>query len=196
MRLVTSRSTGNAISNSVSVSRIFPSPSPLPRGEGVRRTGEGCTGSELAQRLAHTGTELLIETLPKWLAGEITPQPQEHDEATFTKMLTREDGRMNWSRPAEYLERQVRAYDLWPGTFAMWGGKRIKILHAALLHPTIGCASNSAPGYVWKTEDGSVAVNCNPGAIILKELRLEGKKSITGTAFIRGYPKFLHSALL
>ncbi len=170
-------------------------------------------GSELSQALAKEGAKLLVETLPKWLAGEIEPQPQDHNKATFTKMLERADGRIDWNKSAEGIEKMVHAYDAWPGTFTLWSGKRLKILRARLLHATIGCTNDPRPGYVWTTsggsdqatfrrglatrsrDDGSLAVNCNPGSIILDELQLEGKKSMKGEEFLRGYPKCLDSIL-
>ena len=160
--------------------------------EGLRQP----TGGTLAQLLAKEGAKLLVDVLPKWLAGEIEPQPQDHNGATFTKMLERSDGRIDWNTPAEQIERMVRAYDLWPGTFTVWNEKRVKIFRASLLHATIGCANNATPGYVWKTEDGHLAVNCNPGAIVLEEIQLEGKKPMVGADFLRGYPKFFGSTLM
>ena len=105
-------------------------------------------GSELSQALAKEGAKLLVETLPKWLAGEIEPQPQDHNKATFTKMLERADGRIDWNKSAEGIEKMVHAYDAWPGTFTLWSGKRLKILRARLLHATIGCTNDPRPGYV------------------------------------------------
>ncbi|MDO8505033.1 MAG: methionyl-tRNA formyltransferase [bacterium] len=164
------------------------------------------TGSKLSQALAKDGARLLVDVLPKWLDGEIEAKEQNHSEATFTKMLEREDGRIDWNKPAEEIEKMVRAYDAWPGTFTVWNGKRLKILRVSLLHPAIGCADNAEPGYVFSVRSldsrGSlgmtpitIGVNCNPGAIVLEELQLEGKKSMTGEEFLRGYPKFLHSIL-
>ena len=65
------------------------------------------------------GTEKLLELLPAYLAGEIVPSEQDHTLATFTKMLSREDGEINWSEPAELIERKVRAYTPWPGSWTM-----------------------------------------------------------------------------
>ena len=185
---------------------ISPSPSPLPAREGGRRPGEGPTGAELSKLLAQEGAKLLIKTLPQWLNRTVEPLEQDHAKATFTKLLEREDGRINWQQPAEQIERIVRAYDLWPGTWTTWpapnsaqqnlkAGKRLKILRATLLHPTIGCANNATPGYVWKTDDGRLAINCNPGSVIFEKIQLEGKKPMTGQEFLHGYPKILSCIL-
>ncbi len=93
---------------------------------------------ELEEKLAQLGAELLINTLPKYLAGEIKPQEQDHAKATFTKLLTKEDGHIDWNKSAEYIERMVRAFDPWPGSWAKFksapspyplpqGGEGIKI---------------------------------------------------------------------
>ena len=111
------------------------------------------TGNSLNSALAQTGAKLLIDTLPKYLAGGIAPRPQDHARATYTKLLTREDGRINWNKPAEYIERMVRAYDMWPGTWTLWERRRLKILRASVLHPTAIRASNSTPGYVFTPEN-------------------------------------------
>ena len=153
------------------------------------------TGNSITRFLAIKGAELLVETLPKYLAGKIKPRAQDHAKATFTKMLEREDGRIDWRKPADQIERIIRAYDMWPGTFTMWGAKRLKILRTSLLHSAIGCANNATPGYVWRTDDGRLAVNCNPGSIIIETLQLEGKKEMRGEEFLRGSPKFLGTVL-
>ncbi len=153
------------------------------------------TGGELSKLLAQEGAKLLIKTIPQWLNRTVEPLKQDHSRATFTKMLEREDGRIDWSKPAEQIERMIRGYNLWPGTFTTWNGKRLKILRVSLLHPTIGCANNSTAGYVWRTDDDRLAVNCNPGSIILETLQPEGKKEMTGEDFLRGSPKFLGSIL-
>ncbi|HLD34239.1 MAG TPA: methionyl-tRNA formyltransferase, partial [Patescibacteria group bacterium] len=177
------------------------------------------TGLALSNKLADIGAQLLVEILPKYLDGEITPQPQDHGRATFTKILERENGQIDWKQSAEHIERMIRAYDLWPGTWTLWpaqisapapirsdelqsgksqkfqSGKRLKVIRGSLLHPTIGCATNSTPGYVWQTEDGQLATNCNPGSLILELLQIEGRKSMSGQDFLHGYPKFLGAIL-
>lgn len=154
------------------------------------------TGGTLSGVIAQEGARLLIQTLSKYLEGKLIPSEQDHVNATFTKMLEREDGRIDWRKPAEEIERMIRAYDIWPGTFTMWNGRRLKIWRTSLLHPTIGCANNAKPGYVWRTDDGRVAINCNPGALILEQIQPEGKKIMPAQKFLRGSPKFLGSILL
>ncbi len=153
------------------------------------------TGSELSDTLAQKGAKLLVGTITQYLSGKVTPQPQDHAQATFTKPLTREDGKIDWRKSAEYIERMVRAYDLWPGTWTQLKNMRLKILQATLLHNTIGCANNSTPGYVWKTGDDRLAVNCSPGSVIIEIVQREGKKPIPGAEFLRGSPQILEHIL-
>lgn len=191
----------------------------------LRRTGritQGTRGSDLFRALADDGATLLVDTLPKYLSGEITPHPQDHARATFTKLLEREDGQINWQKPAEHIERLIRAYDLWPGTWTTWKDARLKILRASLLHASIGCAGNAKPGYVFlirHSEFGeeshsllhsvrsldsrgslgmtpiAIGVNCNPGSILLEQVQLAGKKLMRAPDFLNGYPKFLGALL-
>lgn len=162
----------------------------------VQHIESSTTGRELSEILARSGAKLLVEAFHKYLSGKIIPHSQNHAAATFTKILQRADGKIEWDKSAEYIERMIRAYDLWPGTWTMNSNrKRIKILKSTLLHPKIGCAGNPTPGYVWKTEDGRLTVNCNPGSVVLEGVQLEGKKAVSGPEFLHGYPKFLHTIL-
>lgn len=163
-------------------------------------------GGELSEALAREGAKLLIKTIPQWLNRAIEPLTQDHATATFTKMLEREDGRIDWQKPAEQIARMVRAYDMWPGTWTTWQGKRIKILKASIEYTTPnpsserrGNESISSPyrGEVRRggSEANTITVNCNPGAIILEQIQPEGKKVMTAENFLRGSPKFLGSIL-
>ena len=154
---------------------------------------------ELSEKLAYLGGNLLLETLPKWLKGKIKPVPQDETRATFTKILTKEDGKITWQNPVEKIERQIRAFEDWPGTWSEWksGDKklRLKILAAEILNPKIGCAENKTPGFIFLTEQKELAVNCNPGSLVIRELQLEGKNKTTSREFLRGYPKIIGATL-
>ncbi len=160
---------------------------------------------ELTQKLSELGAQLLIQILPDYIAGRITPQEQDHSKATFTKMFTKNDGHMDFKKSAITLERMVRALNPWPGTFsrlslegrgpAAGGGEGayqiFKILKARILHPQIGCAADPRPGVLWLTEHKELAVNANPGSLILEQVQPQGKKSMTGMAFINGHKEVL-----
>lgn len=168
---------------------------PIAASEKLKIKSEKLTCSELLKVLADLGARLLVEILPKWLDGKIKPREQDHSQATYTKLLTKEDGKIDWHEPAEEIERMIRAFEEWPGAWTIWRGKRLKIVKAILLHSKIGCASNAAPGYLWLTEQKKLAVNCQPGSLILEHLQIEGKKTTKADEFLRGYPQFLGSIL-
>ncbi len=155
--------------------------------------------SELLKKLADTGGDLLLKTLPRWLAGEIKTTPQDETQATYTKILTRGDGKINWTKSAEEIERQIRAFEKWPTSWCEWKKNdqklRLKILKAKILHPTVGCAENQAPGFIFSTTQNGLAINCNPGSLIIEEIQLEGRNKTTGKEFLRGYPWIIGKTL-
>jgi methionyl-tRNA formyltransferase len=91
------------------------------------------TAGILFERLGKLGAELLLEVVPRWLTGKITPEPQDPSAATLTHVLSKEDGLMRWSDPAPLLERAVRAYSPWPGAFTTWNGQVVKVQQAHVL---------------------------------------------------------------
>jgi len=153
------------------------------------------TGGSLSEELAKLGANLLVEILPRWLAGKITPQEQDHAQATYTKILTREDGRLDFSKSATEIERQIRAFTPWPGSFTEFNNKRLKIIKARILNPLIGCAENAKIGQVFKTTEGEFSINCGRGSLILEIVQLEGKKEATGKEFLNGYPEIIGKVL-
>jgi methionyl-tRNA formyltransferase len=87
---------------------------------------------KLEEKLAELGGELLVETIPKWLAGGIKPQPQDHSQATYSKLIKKSDGEIDWNEPAEIIERKIRAFTPWPSAYTFVNGKRIIITKAKL----------------------------------------------------------------
>ncbi len=146
------------------------------------------TAATLAVRLAGIGADLLIETLPAYLAGTLLPQPQEEALATYAPQLTKEDGHLNFARPAAELERRVRACTPWPGAFALWHGQPIKILRAALAE------AEGAPGMVIEGQEGPV-VCCQPGGLRLLDVQAAGKRPLPALAFMHGARGFIGSKL-
>jgi methionyl-tRNA formyltransferase len=149
------------------------------------------TAGSLSVKLAHLGANLLVETLPRWLDGQIAPQPQDDSLATYCQMVTKKDGLIDWSLPATDLWLRVRAYHPWPGTYTYWRGKLLKILRARPV--TIG-PSGEEPGRVISLDDG-VAVVTGTDALLLEEIQLAGKKALAAREFIRGQRDFIGSVL-
>jgi methionyl-tRNA formyltransferase len=150
------------------------------------------TAGELSERLALLGAELLVETVPRWLAGVITPEPQDESRATMTRLLQKSDGRLDWQRPADELARLVRAYTLWPGAFTTWDGHTLKILRARALP----FETDLPPGVCFAPAgDPSLAVICGEGALALEVIQLEGKRAMPSAEVVRGHPALASARL-
>jgi methionyl-tRNA formyltransferase len=164
----------------------------------------------LHDKLANLGASLLIETISKWQRGLIKPQPQDERKAIYTKILTREDGRIIWKKTAQELEREVRAFSGWPGSFTFWeqkGGKmvRIKILKARVLK-SIGGVSYPI-GKTLVVPQNEIGVQCGSRAIatigflrggdflVIEKLQMEGKEEMSTEEFLRGHPDFIGTIL-
>jgi methionyl-tRNA formyltransferase len=154
---------------------------------------EDTTGS-LTGRLAKLGAGLLVETIPEWLADRIAPQPQNETEATYTRVIAKEDGQMDWDLTALELWRKVRAYDPWPGCYTRWQGKRLKINKAV---PLDGGAPEEAGRVITllKGAGAAMGVKTRDGILGIMELQLEGKRAMTAEDFILGQRDFLGSCL-
>lgn len=157
------------------------------------------TYNELSEKLADLGADLLIKTLPNWIEGKIKPQPQDHSKATFTKIIKKEDGKIDWNKSAEEIERMIRALDPWPGTFAFWNNKQLKMLKAdADKKPrksrhNVGARGKA--GEVFLTEDKGLAVQTGNGILILKQVQLEGKRVMPAKDFLNGHPRIIGAIL-
>jgi len=144
---------------------------------------------ELHDQLAKLGAELLIETLPQWIAGAITPVPQDETHATYCKLLTKNSGKIDWGKPAEEIERMVRAFHPWPGTWTIWktesGDRRIRIEDADAVDaapPAYG-----ASGLVWTNNAHPLLIQTGRGSFAIKKLGLEGKNILDAASFLRGH---------
>ena len=149
------------------------------------------TRASLTERLSVVGAELLAEALPPYVAGDLQPRPQAEDEATFADRLRKEDGELDWSRPAVALDRKVRAFMPWPGTFTFWEGRRLKVLKAMSLPEWEG---DAPPGVVVGVDDGA-AVATGAGALQLEKIQLAGKRAMAVGPFLRGARDFVGSCL-
>ncbi|MDP2910690.1 MAG: methionyl-tRNA formyltransferase [bacterium] len=122
------------------------------------------TYQELYEKLALSGAKLLLETIPKWIDGKIKSQTQDEKKATYTKIIKKEDGKIDWKKPAQEIERQIRALNPWPGTFTFIKkrGKKIRI----------------------KVCQAELSEN---NQLIIKKLQPEGKKPMSFEDFKKGY---------
>lgn len=149
------------------------------------------TRATLEGRLARLGAGLLVETLPAYLEGNLLPRPQPEEGVTYARQLRKEDGLLDWSRPAAELDRRVRAFTPWPGAFTMWHGQRLKVLRAV---PLPAWRGDAPPDTVVALADG-VAVAASEGALRLEEVQLAGKRPMDIAPFLRGQHNFVGSRL-
>jgi len=151
----------------------------------------------LYDKLGKMGGDLLIEIIPEWITGKIDPQLQDESRTTYTRILKKEDGKIDWEKSAEEIERQIRAFNLWPGIFTFWekSGKliRIKILKARVLN-----RANSKTYPIGKTlvaGQNELCVQTGKGFLIIERLQLEGKKETDSEDLLRGYSDFIGTIL-
>jgi methionyl-tRNA formyltransferase len=137
------------------------------------------TAGTLFEKLSTLGADLLLETLPAYLARQIQPQPQPEEGATYARMLKKEDGRLDWALPARELARRVRAFNPWPGAFFDWQGGPLRVLgaHAA--------EARAEPGQHLVYEK-LPAFGTGEGRLVLDEVQPPGKKPMAGRAFLAG----------
>ncbi|MGD2207603.1 MAG: methionyl-tRNA formyltransferase [Anaerolineae bacterium] len=140
------------------------------------------TTASLTAKLADLGAELLIETLPGWLSGDLQAQPQNDSQATYCSMLKKKDGFLDWRRSAAHLDRQVRACDPWPSTYTTWQGQRLKVLRA---RPHPDWQGEGQPGVVI-LESSELGVVTGQGCLELLEVQLAGKRAMAADTFARG----------
>ena len=145
--------------------------------------GENETAGELTERLSKLGAELLIETLPKYLSGEIQPIAQDESQATYEPMLNKEMAKVDWTRPAIEIARQVRGLNPWPCAETSFAGGRLKIYMAK---PS-DRVSNAQPGEVIASgaKEGLI-VACGTGSLELIEIQAPGAKRMTAKAYLTG----------
>lgn len=136
------------------------------------------TAGELHDTLAAIGARLIIDTLELAAIGALHPEGQDEAKACYAAKLTREDSPIDWSQPAEVLDRQVRALNPWPGTTFRVGGETLKILRAELVPDLSGPAGQLL--------DSRMTVACASGALRLLTVQRAGKGPVDGEAFLRG----------
>jgi methionyl-tRNA formyltransferase len=143
------------------------------------------TAASLHDRLAILGAELLVETLPRVVAGESTAKPQNEAQATYARKITKEDGHLDWSQPALALRNKVRAFTPWPGAYTFCpdqgDGRMLKIWRAEI-EPGEG-----QPGCVLETDRSKLIVACGTDALRIDELQLQGGRKMSTADFLAGH---------
>ena len=138
------------------------------------------TCGSMSIKLAELGAKLLVETLPAILSGEGQAKPQDDSSATHAPLLTKEDGRLDFTQPAAVLERRIRGYSPWPGAFTSFGEDRVLVTKASLTE------GSGQPGTVLKTTKHGILVACGEAALLLEEVRPAGRKLMAAAAWSAG----------
>ena len=137
------------------------------------------TAGSVFDKLSHLGADLLIETLPDYLSGKIEPVPQPEEGMTYAPMLKKEEGQLDFTRPADELERRIRAFNPWPGAFMDFDGMLLKVHRA---HVEAGEAA-AGQRLIYREQP---AVGAGDGLLILDEVQPAGKKAMSGKSFLAG----------
>lgn len=162
-------------------------------------TNNKITYEELHNELANIGAELLIKIIPQWLNKEIQTIPQDESKATYTKILKKDDGKIDWTKSAQEIERQIRAFSSWPGTFSFclgnqFGIKSIKILKASIQEQT-GMGPFGEPGKTYMATNEKIAVQTGKDFLIIEELQPESGKKMSAKDFLLGHSDFIGTML-
>ena len=138
------------------------------------------TAGSVFQTLSKLGANLLMETLPDYMDGKITPTPQPEEGATYAPMLKKQDGLLDFTSPVVELERRVRAMNPWPGAWFEWNGNVLKVARASVSEAKgLGIGSRF-------TIEGRPAIMSANGALVLDEVQPAGKKAMSGKSFLSG----------
>jgi len=145
------------------------------------RIADRATGSELWFALADMGAELLVESLPGIVSGELTPNPQDEAKVTYAKKLTSEERVIDWLHSADSIDRTVRCFSPKPGARTIFRGKWLKILCGEVVDGSTALPAGTV------VDDKQLDIACSDGSIYrMLEVQPEGKKAMDADAFLRG----------
>ncbi|MGF7144812.1 methionyl-tRNA formyltransferase [Anaerotaenia torta] len=141
------------------------------------------TGGSLFHKMAQLGADLLLEALDQLEAGTAARIPQDNEKASYVKMLTKEMGEMDFTQSADRLERLIRGLNPWPGAYTLLEGKTLKLWRAETEKRDV---TGAVPGEVMELREDALVVAAGDGALVIRELQLDGKKRMTAADFLRG----------
>ena len=139
------------------------------------------TAGSLTRLLAQSGAELMVETVDRLAAERLNPEPQPGEGACYAKKVRKDEGCLDWNRPARELDRLCRGLSPWPGAYLVWGEDRIKVLDAE----PVDCPEGALepPGTLLA---GDFSVTCAKGVLRLVRVQRAGRAAADGTSFLRG----------
>ena len=143
------------------------------------------TTTTLTNRLVGISAQLLTEVVPQYIDHRIVPHPQSSTAtATYSRKLTKEDGRIDWTKPAQQIEREVRAFAVWPKSYTTLAGRETVILEVQVHN------SQGTPGTIDATKK-QLIVHCGEGSLEILRLKPAGKPAMSAAAFLAGYRQML-----
>jgi methionyl-tRNA formyltransferase len=151
---------------------------PMLTQRSIRLRPEDTAGS-VFNKLSTLGADLLIETLPAYLSGKLTPIPQPEEGVTYAPMLKKEEGQLDFSHDVYELERRIRAFNPWPGAFIDFDGTLLKVHRARVENVDAEVGRR----FIYQNQP---AVGARGGILILEEVQPAGKKSMNGKSFLAG----------
>jgi methionyl-tRNA formyltransferase len=151
----------------------------------------------LHDRLAQLGAELLVETIPDYVAGKISPKPQPAEGASYAAKIKKEDGKIDWNEPAEKILNRLRAFTPWPGVFASWSSSfsllRSRDTLKRELQPQLlkiwkmeTAEKSGAAGEILSADKNGIVVACGKNALRILELQREGGRRMGAAEFLAG----------
>lgn len=145
------------------------------------------TAAELEPRLARLGAELLLDTVRRLADESIRPTPQDGTRATLAPLLKKEDGQIDWSRPAEEIARRARGFHPWPGAFTAHEGRLLKVLRLGAAEPTRSEGAQAPPGTILSVDPGGLLVACGGSSCVrVLEVQPESRRPMAASAFAAG----------
>lgn len=139
-------------------------------------------GSQLHDELAEMGGRLLIKTLDMIDRGEVTPEPQDDSKATYAGMISKQDGKIDFKKSPEEIERFIRGFDPWPGAFCSYEGEVIKFWKAE----PVDSACDKAEGTVISADKDGIKISCGGKILKVTEIQAPGKRRMTTDDYLRG----------
>ena len=148
---------------------------------------------KLLEELAELGSDLLLESITKIVSKKAKLTPQDESKASLVKILAKEDGHIKWNKTAEEIERQIRALENWPTSYAFWDKKALKIIESSV---KILPVHKSYPfGKVVASPENEILVATKENYLKIEKLQIEGKKPMSAKDFLNGYLKIIGSIL-
>jgi len=152
------------------------------------------TGS-LTAKLSQIAAQLLLDVLPRWFKGELTPQPQNDAEATFCSPISKEEGEIDWHLSAIDIWRRVRAFQPWPGCYTRWQGKQLRIIEAVPLLEETSSEVGQVVALTPARKEAVFGINTGNGILGVLRVQLEGKQAMSATEFLRGQRQLIGAIL-